>query len=81
MGLYLRPASLDIALDALRERALTIVAGGTDHYPAHVGRPLAEDVLDVVIVTGACYDYIREDDDDPEGGGNAEFLRRLVLGL
>lgn len=40
----------------------------------------AQGVLDVVIVTGDCYDYIREDDDDPAGGGNAEFLRRLVLG-
>ncbi|HYN66036.1 MAG TPA: metallophosphoesterase [Ornithinibacter sp.] len=37
-------------------------------------------VLDVVIVTGDCYDYIHEDDDDPAGGGNAEFLRQLVLG-
>jgi CO/xanthine dehydrogenase FAD-binding subunit len=52
MGLYLRPASLDIALDALRERALTIVAGGTDHYPARIGRPLAEDVLDITAVRG-----------------------------
>jgi len=50
MGLYFRPARLDIALDAMRERALTIVAGGTDYYPAHVGRPLAEDILDVSIV-------------------------------
>jgi hypothetical protein len=40
----------------------------------------AEGVLDIVIVTGDCYDYIREDDDDPAGGGNAQFLRQLVLG-
>ncbi len=33
-----------------------------------------------VLLTGDCYDYIREDDDDPAGGGNAEFLRQLVLG-
>ncbi len=52
MGLYLRPTTLDLALDALRERALTIVAGGTDHYPARVGRPLAEDVLDISAVGG-----------------------------
>ena len=37
-------------------------------------------VLDLVVVTGDCYDYIHEDDDDPAGGGNAEFLRQLVLG-
>lgn len=52
MGLYLRPATLAIALDALRERALTVVAGGTDHYPARVGRPLDEDVLDISAVAG-----------------------------
>jgi len=52
MGIYLRPATLDIALDALREKSLTIVAGGTDHYPARVGRPLAEDVLDISAIRG-----------------------------
>lgn len=36
----------------------------------------AEGVLDLVIVTGDCYDYIHDDDDDPAGGGNAQFLRR-----
>lgn len=47
MGLYLRPGSLDAALDALRTRPLTVIAGGTDFYPARVGRPLQDDVLDV----------------------------------
>ncbi|MEO8037667.1 MAG: FAD binding domain-containing protein [Betaproteobacteria bacterium] len=50
MGLYFRPARLDVALDALRERALTILAGGTDFYPAHVGRPLCEDIMDITAV-------------------------------
>src|SRR5687767_11693873 len=47
MADYLRPTSLDEALDALAERRWTMLAGGTDIYPAHVGRPIVEDVLDV----------------------------------
>jgi CO/xanthine dehydrogenase FAD-binding subunit len=52
MGLYLRPATLELALDALGERALTVVAGGTDHYPARVGRPVEDDVLDITAIEG-----------------------------
>jgi CO/xanthine dehydrogenase FAD-binding subunit len=47
MADYLRPTSLDEALRALAERRWTMLAGGTDVYPAHVGRPIVEDVLDV----------------------------------
>ena len=47
MATYLRPAELDEALAALNSQALTIVAGGTDFYPARVGKPLDDDVLDV----------------------------------
>ncbi|AOY57244.1 RICIN domain-containing protein [Desulfococcus multivorans] len=36
--------------------------------------------LDVILATGDLYDYIYEDDDDPIGGGNAEFFRKLILG-
>lgn len=52
MGIYLRPSTLEIALDALHARALTIVAGGTDFYPARVGKPLADDVLDIGGIAG-----------------------------
>lgn len=52
MGLYLRPAKLEVALDALHARALTIVAGGTDFYPARVGKPLVDDVLDIQGIEG-----------------------------
>jgi CO/xanthine dehydrogenase FAD-binding subunit len=45
--LYLRPAQLDEALAALAERPLAILAGGTDVYPALVGRPANLDVLDI----------------------------------
>ena len=48
---YFRPDSLDAALAALTDRPLTILAGGTDHYPARVGANGAgapdEDILDV----------------------------------
>jgi CO/xanthine dehydrogenase FAD-binding subunit len=52
MPLYLRPDSLDDALGALAERALTVVAGGTDFYPARVGRPLDDDVMDISRLAG-----------------------------
>ena len=52
MAGYLRPCSLDEALEALRAGGLTVVAGGTDHYPARVGRPLSEDVLDITAIEG-----------------------------
>src|SRR5919199_5362436 len=44
---YLRPHHLDDALAALAERPRTVVAGGTDVYPALVGRPAELDVLDI----------------------------------
>jgi CO/xanthine dehydrogenase FAD-binding subunit len=52
MASYLRPTSLGEALAALAERALaerplTMVAGATDIYPARVGRPVDDDILDV----------------------------------
>ena len=47
MADYLRPTSLGAALAALAERPWTMLAGGTDVYPAHVGRPMTDDVLDV----------------------------------
>lgn len=51
MGAYLRPPGLPEALDALaaagRARRYTVLAGGTDFYPARVGRAIDEDVLDI----------------------------------
>jgi CO/xanthine dehydrogenase FAD-binding subunit len=46
MGAYLRPHSLEEALSALA-RPHTVLAGGTDFYPARVGRAIDEDVLDI----------------------------------
>lgn len=47
MGLYLRPTELGEAVAALAERPMTLLAGGTDLYPACVGRPLSGDTLDI----------------------------------
>jgi len=44
---YLRPTRTEEALAALAERPLTVLAGGTDFYPARVGRALDDDVLDI----------------------------------
>jgi CO/xanthine dehydrogenase FAD-binding subunit len=47
MADYRRPTSLDEALEALAERSWTMLAGGTDVFPASVGRPITDDVLDI----------------------------------
>ena len=46
MGDYRQPARLEEALEALA-RPCTVLAGGTDFYPARVGRPIDEDILDI----------------------------------
>jgi CO/xanthine dehydrogenase FAD-binding subunit len=46
MADYLRPATLDEALQALA-RPWTVLAGGTDFYPARVGQAIDENVLDI----------------------------------
>lgn len=45
--LYVRATRLEEALGALAGGELAVLAGGTDFYPARVGRPLREDVLDI----------------------------------
>jgi len=47
MGSYLRPSVLDDALRARAAGPCAVLAGGTDFYPARVGRTLDEDVLDI----------------------------------
>ena len=46
MSEYLRPHRLEEALGVL-QRPFTVLAGGTDFYPARVGRSIDEDVLDI----------------------------------
>lgn len=55
MASYLRPTSLAEALDHLSAANLNasgpvILAGGTDYYPARVGRALDDDILDVTAI-------------------------------
>lgn len=52
MATYIRPAALDDALAALADGDRMILAGGTDYYPARVGRPLDDDVVDITGLTG-----------------------------
>src|SRR5260370_30417591 len=49
MAEYLRPDGLSEALAVLR-RPHTVLAGGTDFYPARVGRAIDEDVLDITAI-------------------------------
>src|SRR5262245_47181558 len=62
--MYFRPRTLDEAVQALDTPGMQILAGGTDFYPAHVGRTVTAPVLDITgigeiggIVTAA--DHIR----------------------
>ena len=47
MGSYLRPRELSDALEALSSGRRVVLAGGTDYYPARVGLPLDDDILDI----------------------------------
>lgn len=49
MGEYIRPSRLEEALSALA-RPHTVLAGGTDFYPARVGRTIDEDIVDVTAI-------------------------------
>lgn len=50
MAAYIRPTSMQDALAALREGRWTVLAGGTDHFPARVGHTPEEALLDVTAV-------------------------------
>jgi CO/xanthine dehydrogenase FAD-binding subunit len=52
MGAYFRPAEIPNALELLARQPLMVVAGGTDFYPARVGKSLDEDILDVSALVG-----------------------------
>ena len=47
MSSYLRPTNLEDALHHLASVPATVIAGGTDFYPARVGRPVDEAILDI----------------------------------
>lgn len=52
MAEYVRPTSVGEAVAALQAGSWTVLAGGTDLYPAHVERPLAGDLLDISAIEG-----------------------------
>lgn len=52
MSLWLRPTCLNDALAALAAQPWTVVAGGTDHFPARLGPVREEDVLDITALAG-----------------------------
>jgi CO/xanthine dehydrogenase FAD-binding subunit len=47
MPAYARPTRIDDALKLLARGGRTVLAGGTDFYPARVGKALNDDVLDI----------------------------------
>jgi CO/xanthine dehydrogenase FAD-binding subunit len=56
---YLRPITQSEALAALAQGKLTVLAGGTDYYPSRVGKPLADEILDISAIEslrGICED-------------------------
>lgn len=52
MGSYLRPQTIEEALAELSAKPRILLAGGTDYYPARVGRPLDDDILDITAIPG-----------------------------
>ena len=44
---YYRPDNLEEALEFLNEQPRILLAGGTDFFPARVGKPINENVLDI----------------------------------
>jgi CO/xanthine dehydrogenase FAD-binding subunit len=52
MGRYERPAQLSGALELVESAPFILLAGGTDFYPARVGRAITEDVLDLTAIEG-----------------------------
>ena len=50
--MYARPRTIEEATRAMAAEGALAVSGGTDVYPAHVGRPLARPMVDLSRVEG-----------------------------
>ncbi len=79
MGLYLRPTELSSAIAELAARPRTIVAGGTDFYPARVGRTIDVDILDITAI--AALRGIRDEGDHFRIGATTSWSEILAAPL
>lgn len=62
MPRYARPSTPDEAIALLADGRFTVLAGGTDFYPAQGNRPIRDDILDIGAI--AALRGIREDGGD-----------------
>ncbi len=79
MPAYLRPRSQSEALAALAQGRFTVLAGGTDYYPSRVGKPLADDILDISAV--AAFGGIREHADHWRIGATTTWSEIIAAAL
>ncbi len=79
MPIYLRPTSQSEALAALAQGKLSVLAGGTDYYPARVGKPIDDDILDISAI--AALRGIREHADHWRIGATTSWSEIIATGL
>ncbi len=79
MPAYLRPTSQSVALAALAQGRLTVLAGGTDYYPARVGKPIDDNILDISAI--AALRGIREHADHWRIGATTSWSEIIATGL
>ena len=79
MATYLRPTNQSEALAALAQGRLTVLAGGTDYYPSRVGKPLADDILDISAI--ASLRGVRDDGGHWRIGATTSWSDIIAAGL
>ncbi len=50
MNEYFRPTNIEALFDVLTQKDWKVLAGGTDYYPANVGKPLRDNLLDITAI-------------------------------
>ncbi len=50
MNEYFRPTNIESLFDVLTQKDWKVLAGGTDYYPAKVGKPLHDNLLDITAI-------------------------------
>jgi CO/xanthine dehydrogenase FAD-binding subunit len=70
---------LSEALAALAQGRLTVLAGGTDYYPSKVGKPLADDILDISAI--ASLRGIRDEGGHWRIGATTSWSELIAAGL